>query len=123
MLKGCRFGHSPLHALIRSKGFIWLSNSHQDMFYWALAGKHFELKTYASWWNCVPRDEWPMDPEELAKIEKDFEGEFGDHRQELVFIGVRMDKEAIVRLMDTCLLTDHELTAYRQYWSKWLASG
>ena len=92
---------SPMHALIRSKGFIWLSNSHTQMFYWALAGKHFELKQYATWWSCVPRDEWPIEPSEVATIEKEFDdGWIGDHRQELVLIGVRMNKEAIVKLLD-----------------------
>ena len=109
-------GASPMHALIRSKGFIWLSNSHPQMFYWALAGKHFELKQYASWWQCVPKDEWPTDAAELAVIEKEFEGEYGDHRQELVFIGVRMQKEAIIRMLDECLLSDAEMESYRQHW-------
>jgi len=107
---------SPMLALIRSKGFVWLSNSHPQMFYWALAGKHFELKQYASWWQCVPRDEWPVEKADLATIQKDFDGEFGDHRQELVFIGVRMNKEAIVKLLDECLLSDGEMQSYRQHW-------
>ena len=107
---------SPMLALIRSKGFVWLSNSHPQMFYWALAGKHFELKQYASWWQCVPHDEWPTDPQEVAVINKDFDGEFGDHRQELVFIGVRMNKEAIVKMLDECLLSEAEMAAYKQHW-------
>jgi G3E family GTPase len=108
---------SPLHALIRSKGFVWLSNSHPQMFTWALAGKHFELKQYASWWSCVPREEWPEDPAEVQTLERDFAGEFGDHRQELVFIGVRMDKAAIIKAFDDCLLNDSEMEAYRKHWS------
>merc|ERR1719231_1672596 len=104
---------SPLRSLIRSKGFIWLSNSHPQMFYWALAGKHFELKQYASWWQCVPREEWPVDERELAIINRDFDGEYGDHRQELVFIGVRMQKEAIIKMLDACLLTDQEMASYK----------
>ena len=108
---------SPLQTLIRSKGFVWLSNTHAEMFYWALAGRHFELKRYAEWWQCVPRADWPEDAKELAAIAKDYEGEFGDHRQELVFIGVRMDKEAIERLLDECLVTDQELALYRQHWN------
>lgn len=107
---------SPMAALIRSKGFVWLSNSHPQMFYWALAGKHFELKQYATWWQCVPRDEWPEEPKEVATILKDFEGEHGDHRQELVFIGVKMDKEAITRMLDECLLRDEEMVSYVQHW-------
>ena len=110
---------SPMHALIRSKGFVWLSNSHSQMFYWALAGKHFELKQYATWWQCVPREEWPEEAKEVETIMKDFDetSAFGDHRQELVFIGVKMDKDAIVKLLDECLLTDGELESYKQHWT------
>jgi G3E family GTPase len=64
----------------------------------------------------VPRDEWPEDEKELTTIQKDFEGDYGDHRQELVFIGVRMNKEAIVKLLDACLLTDAEMVSYKQHW-------
>ena len=49
-------GSSPMHSLIRSKGFIWLSNSHMQIFYWALAGKHFELKQPA---RGVQGPPWP----------------------------------------------------------------
>jgi len=108
---------SPLLSLIRSKGFIWLSNSHPQMFYWALAGKHFELKQYASWWSCVPDEEWPEDEKERATIMKDYQGKYGDHRQELVFIGVKMDREAIIKAFDACLLSDSEMEAYEMHWN------
>jgi len=110
---------SPMRSLIRAKGFIWLSNSHSQIFSWALAGKHFELKQYASWWSSLPRDEWPADQKQVAEIRKDFaDDEMGDRRQELVFIGVSMDREAITRLLDGCLLTDSELLAYNQHWNQ-----
>ena len=51
------------------------------------------------------------------QLERDFAGEFGDHRQELVFIGVRMDKAAITKAFDECLLTDAEMDAYRKHWT------
>ena len=107
---------SPMHALIRAKGFIWLSNTHPQMFTWALAGKHFELKQYAAWWQCVPKDEWPTDAKEVDTILKDFQEPFGDHRQELVFIGVKMDVAAIIKAFDECLLTDEEMVAYKMHW-------
>jgi len=108
---------SPLHALIRAKGFIWLSQSHTQMFTWALAGKHFELKQYALWWQCVTRDEWPTDPRELDTIMKDFVEPWGDHRQELVFIGVQMDVPAIIKAFDECLLNEDEMKAYAMHWT------
>lgn len=108
---------SPMTALIRSKGFLWLSNSHSQIFYWALAGKHFELTQYATWWQCLARSEWPTNEKEVADIMSDFAGEFGDHRQEIVLIGVNMDRSAITALLDECLLTDKELEAYRKHWN------
>lgn len=107
---------SPMLSLIRSKGFVWLSNSHAQIFYWALAGKYFEMKQYASWWQTLGEEEWPAEQKEVDEIMKDFDGEFGDHRQELVFIGVKMDEVGITKLLDECLLTDKEMDAYRQHW-------
>lgn len=107
-------GRSPMRCLIRSKGLVWLSNSHTQIFYWALAGKHFELKHYASWWASHPRDEWPTDEAEVASITKDFEGDMGDRRQELIFVGVNMDAAAITKLLDDCLLRPAEMAEYRK---------
>ena len=45
---------------------------------------------------------------------KDWDGEFGDHRQELVLIGVNMHKDAITSALDQCLLSDEEMADYRK---------
>ena len=102
------------------EGFLWLSNSHSQIFYWALAGKP-ELKQYGMWWASVAEEEWPLDEKERREIRKDFDASadgLGDRRQEVVFIGVRMDKAAITALLDACLLTDTEMDSYKQHWNR-----
>ena len=67
------------------------------------------------WWASVAEEEWPLDEKERQEIEKDFDASadgLGDRRQEVVFIGVRMDKAAITALLDACLLTDTEMDSY-----------
>ena len=34
-----------------------------------------------------------------------------------VFIGVQMDKAAIIAMLDACLLSDSEMASYRQHWT------
>ena len=48
------------------------------------------------------------------KVAADFEGEYGDRRQEIVIIGISMDKEAICSLLDSCLVTDEEMEEYKK---------
>jgi hypothetical protein len=47
----------------------------------------------------------------------DFTGEFGDRRQEIVFIGRGMDREGISARLDTALLTDEEMEKYKANWA------
>jgi len=67
-------------------------------------------------WRCtVPQAEWPSDPKVREEITKDFDGRWGDRRQEIVFIGqqMRAGGEARIRAaLDTCLLSDDEFAAW-----------
>eukprot|EP00955_Chlamydomonas_euryale_P094389 364852-Chlamydomonas_euryale.AAC.11 len=37
-------GDSPIKSVLRSKGFMWMSNSHTTAYYWSHAGQHFEIR-------------------------------------------------------------------------------
>ena len=93
--------------------------------YWSHAGKAFGLGANGKWWASIQLFEgWEAYMKKLFKenmseyeriLREDFVSEeFGDRRQELVFIGTGIDNEKITKELDECLLTDEELETYRQ---------
>ena len=103
--------------MIRSKGFCWLATYHTAALYWSHAGSHFELKNVGSWWAAVKPEALP-DGELPEHVVPDFEGEFGDRRQEIIFIGVGLKNDVVTEALDACLLSDDELAQYRKHWLK-----
>ena len=102
-----------LATIVRSKGFLWLASSHDAAYYWSHAGNHFAAELMGRWWATLPEDRYPEDMR--SSILSDFDGEDGDRRQEIVFIGVGAvaQQAAITEALDACLLTDDEMAAYR----------
>lgn len=52
-------GDSPIKTVLRSKGFMWVANSHTTAYYWSHAGQYFEIRDEGEWWVAVPDDMWP----------------------------------------------------------------
>lgn len=122
---------SPFVGVLRSKGFVWLAPNkwmganddayrHDTAMYWSHAGKHFGITSAGKWWGTIPKEQikdyFPTDEKEYNRImAEDFiSEEFGDRRQELVFIGTKISEDDIVDALDKCLLLDSELKRYRQ---------
>ena len=103
-------------VVLRSKGFVWLSNFPEVQGDFSLAGNHISLTPGNPWWAAVNKEEWPNDLEKnLASIWNDTHG---DRRQEIVIIGQTLDKEAVTRVLLDCLLTDEEMAMGQKAWYK-----
>ncbi len=105
-----------LDCVVRSKGFIWLATRHNQVGIWSQAGDVVSLDYGGDWWACTPKSEFPEDPTLNAEIMSNFEGEYGDRRQELVMIGIDMDQRSVRQALESCLLNDEEM---RQGWKRW----
>lgn len=74
------------------------------------------------WWAAAPEQQWPEplpeNAELLADIRREFDGPHGDRRQEIVFIGIDMDRPVIESLLEDCLLTDEELELGPAVWAQ-----
>lgn len=96
-------------GLHRSKGIFWLATRPNQMGSWSTAGAMLTLGSEMPWFCTVSQDEWMADEHTTASIRADFEGEWGDRRQELVLIGENLDSDGLTRLLDGCLLSRAEM--------------
>lgn len=102
------------HGLHRSKGIFWLATRPNQMGSWSTAGAMLTLGSEMPWFCCVDEEEWMADEDTTENIKADFDGEWGDRRQELVFIGEALDTEGLTALFDSCLLTKKEMHQWRR---------
>ena len=102
--------------LLRSKGYFWLATRPEFAGQWSQAGGIARYGFSGMFWKAVPKDSWPTEPEYLASIESQWVEQFGDMRQELVFIGQNLNRAAFSQALDDCLLTETEVLRGRNYW-------
>ncbi|KAI0965403.1 P-loop containing nucleoside triphosphate hydrolase protein [Xylaria arbuscula] len=107
--------------LLRSKGFMWLATRPLMFGEWSQAGLMLTLSG-GDLWRCeMAESEWPQNPKVKEAILRDFQGKWGDRRQEIVFIGQQMRDGGEARLrkaLDACLLNDAEF----KDWERAMAS-
>jgi G3E family GTPase len=97
---------SPFGTVLRSKGFAWIATRNDKIAHWSQAGLILSFGPEGIWFSAVPETEWPDGDHEA--IRRDMQGEHGDRRQELVFIGIDVDEKALFAALDACLVTDEE---------------
>ena len=102
--------------LIRSKGYFWLASRPEFAGDWSQAGGVARYGFAGMFWKAIPEENWPTDEEYLANIQEQWKEPFGDMRQELVFIGQRLDQEAMTAALDDCLLSDEDMLKGKDYW-------
>ncbi len=105
-----------LDGILRSKGSVWLATRPQICGSWSQAGPWLGLEP-AGWWLAdTPRDQWDLDDEETAALQRIWDDQVGDRRQELVFIAQDLDEAAVRAVLDPALLTDQELAQGPETW-------
>ena len=89
--------------IIRAKGLCYFSNDIDKCYLFEQAGRQKSIRDAGLWFAT-------MEPEELAemmnrdrKLRADWDPEYGDRMQKIVFIGQHLDKPALEKLMDSCL--------------------
>lgn len=102
--------------LIRSKGYFWLGSRLEFAGQWSQAGGIARYGFAGSFWKVIPKEKWPTDEASVSHIMSKWEEPFGDMRQELVFIGQGLDKKAITKALNNCLMTEEDLHKGQDFW-------
>ena len=90
-------------GIIRCKGLCYFSSDTDKCYLFETAGKQKTLKDAGYWFATMPRDELMELMRRDAKLRRDWDPEYGDRMNKIVFIGQNLDREAIESLMDGCL--------------------
>jgi G3E family GTPase len=110
----------PWKGVVRSKGFFWLATRMDWVGGWSQAGGACKYESAGTWWSTMPESQWNVDAEMRASILSQFDGPYKDRRQEIVIIGIEMDREAITHMFDEALLTDEEFERGPAAWTEFL---
>jgi len=98
--------------IIRSKGLFWLGSRPDQALVWSSAGGSIKTEPAGVWWASMPasqRFDYLPFVENQATIEENWDKQFGDRKNELVFIGIHIDEKNIKPKLNQCLMTDDEL--------------
>ena len=89
--------------IIRCKGLCYFADN-QDMSYiFETAGKQKKLSEAGYWFATASKEELQQFVERDPSILKDWDEEYGDRMEKIVFIGQKLDKEQIKHDLDNCL--------------------
>ena len=111
------FIQSNLTGIYRVKGYFWLATRMDFVGQISIAGKLAEISPAGKWWAAVEKNQWDFEDQEMFDfVKENWQEPYGDRRQELVFIGTGIDKDAITKRIESCLLTDDEFKQGPDVW-------
>ena len=90
--------------VIRAKGICYFEDEYDSCYIFEQAGRQMSLSNAGDWFATMPADELRGMMERDANLRRDWDSTYGDRMQKLVFIGQHLDREAITRNLDFCLV-------------------
>lgn len=92
-----------LPGVVRAKGVVWLSDDDANAYEFAIAGGEVSIIPFGRWMGSQTKEELEStgQREEYLQI-KDLPGQ--DRVVQIVIIGVKIDKDQIIQLLDSALI-------------------
>ncbi len=97
--------------VVRAKGFLWIATRNDVAITLSQAGPSIQIGASGYWIAALPEEEKQLALAETPDWVETWDSQYGDRINELVFIGIDMDKAKIIRSLDACLLSEVEIQA------------
>ena len=94
--------HWPKNVL-RCKGMCYFAEEYDMCYLFEQAGRQFNLRKAGEWFATMPKEELMQLMADDPQLRKDWDEQYGDRMQKLVFIGQHLDKNALKTALDNCL--------------------
>ncbi|MBQ1588603.1 MAG: GTP-binding protein, partial [Prevotella sp.] len=89
--------------IIRAKGICWFADERDICYVFEQAGKQFSLRNAGNWYATMSEAELEQLMQREPGLLRDWDEDYGDRMQKLVFIGQKLDKDFIKQQLDQCL--------------------
>ena len=90
--------------IIRVKGICYFESEMDNCYLFEQVGAQVSLKDIGLWFATMPADELAQLMAREPQVRREWDEKYGDRMQKLVFIGQKMDIDAIVKSLDNCLV-------------------
>ena len=90
--------------IIRCKGMCYFEEEYDMCYLFEQAGKQFNLKQAGTFYATMPQEEFMQLMVRDPMLQRDWDEQYGDRMQKLVFIGQHLDRYDIEQALDACLV-------------------
>ena len=91
-------------GIIRAKGICYFHDERDNCYVFEQAGKQVSIRNVGQWYATMPKAELEQFMVQNPGLRRDWDDQYGDRMQKLVFIGQHLDKQLIAEELDRCLV-------------------
>ncbi|MBP5172130.1 MAG: GTP-binding protein [Bacteroidales bacterium] len=92
--------------VIRAKGLCYFTQNPDVCYLFEQAGKQIGLKNVGQWFATMPADQLEIMMMRDPVLQRDWDDNYGDRMQKIVFIGQHLNKKEIADALDACLVDE-----------------